>query len=398
MTQRERVLAILVGFCLLVVGGYYFSNQYFDALSARDRQIEKLSDSLEDEEFVEAKADMAMDRLITYRQHALPESRRASQSFYQERLRETLESNGFDDILVKPLNGRQGGNHYQHMFSISGKATMEQLVQFTYEFYSFNILHKFTKLTLVPVKESEQLDVSMTVSVLSLNGTDDVPQPEDVRLPQLAHGNLKDYTDVIVQRNLFAPANKPPLFTSKTEVEAELERPLRFRLSASDPDQKDSVTFFLGKDPPPGVELSESGSLQWTPDALGEYKINVEARDNRFPPKSVTQELLVKVVEPKPEPMPQPEPRRPEFDEAKFTFLTGTVAVGGQPKAWLNNRPKNQQLRLGPGDTFSVGTLKGKVVDVKDREVILEIEGDRRVLSIGQPLAEATPMGPSGGL
>lgn len=398
MTQRERVLAILVGFCLLVVGGYYFMNQYFSALGNRDRQIETLSKRLKEEEFVEAKADMAMDRLATYKQHAMPESIRASQSFYQERLRETLESTGFDDIIIKPLNGRRGGNHYQHMFTINGQATMEQFVQFSYEFYSFNILHKFTKLTIVPVKDSELLDISMNVSVLSLDGTEEVPQPEDVRLPKLAHGNLKDYSDVILQRNLFAPANKPPLFTSKTEVEAELERPLRFRLSASDPDRKDRVTFFLGKDPPAGVELSESGSLQWTPGALGEYKITVEARDSRLPPKSTTQELLVKVVEPKPEPMPDTTPKHPDFDEAKFTYLTGTVAVGGQPKAWLNNRPKNQQLRLGPGDTFSVGTLKGKVVDVKDREVVIEIEGDLRVLTIGQPLAEATPMGPAGEL
>lgn len=398
MTQRERVLAILVGFCLLVVGGYYFMNQYFSALGNRDRQIETLSKRLKEEEFVKAKADMALDRLEVYKQHAMPESIRASQSFYQERLRETLESTGFDDIVIKPLNGRRGGNHYQHMFTINGQATMEQFVQFTYEFYSFNILHKFTKLTIIPVKDSELLDISMNVSVLSLDGTEDVPQPEDVRIPKLAHGTLQDYTDVILQRNLFAPANKPPLFTSKTEVEAELERPLRFRLSASDPDRKDRVTFFLGKDPPAGVELSESGSLQWTPGALGEYKITVEARDSRLPPKSTTQELLVKVVEPKPEPMPDPTPRRPEFDEAKFTFLTGTVAVGGQPKAWLNNRPKNQQLRLGPGESFSVGTLKGKVIDVKDREVVIEIEGDLRVLTIGQPLAEATPMSPPGDL
>jgi len=377
MTQRERVLAILVGVCFLLVGGYYFMNQYSSALSTRDRQIDTLSKRLDDEKFVQAKAEMAIDRLGVYKQHALPESIRASQSFYQERLRETLEATGFDDIVIKPLNGRRGGNHYQHMFTINGQATMEQFVQFTYEFYSFNILHKFTKLTIIPVKESELLDISMNVSVLSVDGTDEVPTPESVRQAELTHGDLQEYTDVILQRNLFAPANKPPLFTSKTEVEAELERPLRFRLSANDPDRKDRVTFFLGKDPPPGVELSESGSLQWTPDALGEYKITVEARDNRFPPKSSTQELLVKVVEPKPEPMPDPTPRRPEFDEAKFTYLTGTVAVGGQPKAWLNNRPKNQQLRLGPGDTFSVGTLKGKVVDVKDREVIIEIEGDR---------------------
>ncbi|GAA4437702.1 putative Ig domain-containing protein [Bremerella cremea] len=398
MTQRERSLAILVGICVLSVGGYYFWNQYSSALSTRDRQIDTLRKRLGDEDFTQKKAEMAIDRLAVYRQHALPESIRASQSFYQERLRETLESTGFRDVVIKPLNGRRGGNHYQHMFTISGRAKMEELVQFTYEFYSFNILHKFTKLTMIPVKDSDMLDISMNVSVLSVDGAEEVPKPEDVRIPQLTHGKLKDYSEAIVSRNLFAQANKPPVFTSKGEVEAELERSFRHRFSASDPDRKDQVSFFLTGEAPEGMELSETGSLKWTPSALGEYKIQVEARDNRKPPKSTKQELLVTVVEPAPEPVRDTTPRRPEFDEAKFTYLTGTVAVGGQPKAWLNNRPKNQQLRLGPGDTFTIGSLKGKVVDVKDREVIIEIEGDLKVLTIGQPLADAATMGPASDL
>ena len=393
MNQRERVLAILTGVCVALVVGYYFLSQYRGALATRDRQIELLSKKLSDEKFITKKAENAQDRLAVYRQHALPENSRASQSFYQERLRETLESTGFDDVVIKPLNGRRSGNHHQHMFSISGKATMPQLVRFTYEFYSFNILHKFTKLTITPVKESEMLDVAMNVSVLSVDGAEDLPKLEEVRRSHLTHGTLEDYTEVIVPRNLFAQANKPPKFTSKDEATAELERPFRYRLSALDPDRKDRVTFYLTGEKPEGMELSESGSFSWTPKALGEYKVQVEARDSRKPPKISTQELLVKVVEPAPEPTPMP--KKPDFDEAKFTFLTGTVAVGGQPKAWLNNRPKNERLRLAPGDTFSIGSLKGKIVDVRDREVIIEIEGNLKLLSIGQPLADATTMGPS---
>lgn len=390
MTQRERLLAGIVGLLVLTVGAWYFIGQYRGALQVRQRQIDTLAKKLSDENFTKKKAEMALQRLNRYQQHALPESTRASQAFYQERLRGTIEAAGFRNIVIKPLSGRESGNHYQHMFSLSGRATLGQLVQFCYEFYSFNVLHKFSKLSLVPIRGSEELDVSMTVVVLSVDGATEVPQDEEVRLGRLTHGGVKDYLNLIAERNLFAPANKAPLFTSKTIVEAELERPLSYRISASDPDKDDRVSFYLGENPPPGVEISESGSLRWTPSALGEYKIVVEARDNRSPPKSSIQELTINVVEPEPE--PEPSSPRPSFDEAKYTFLTGTVAVGADPKAWLNNRPKNVRLQLGPGDTFTIGTLKGKVVDVRDREVILEIEGQRKVLSIGQPLADATTM------
>lgn len=389
MTQRERVLAIAVVLLLFGVGGYYFLNQYLDARKNRTRQIQALAKKVREEEFIERKAQMALERLATYQDHALPESVRASQSFYQERLRSTIEAAGFREVVIKPINGRQGDNHYQHLYSLSGKATLDQLVQFSYEFYSFNILHKFTRLTVLPIRNSDELDVSMNVAVLSVNGATDVPTPEVVRLDQLAHGGLNDYMKVITERNLFAPANKPPLFTSKTTHEAELDRPFSIRISASDPDEHDQVSYFLGADPPSGVELTESGSLSWTPSALGEYKITVEARDNRSPPKSSTQELTVTVVEPRPE--PEPSPQRPEFDEAKYTYLTATVTVGSQPTAWLNNRPKNTRLQLSPGDTFSIGTLQGKIVSVENRQVVIEVDGNQRVLSIGQSLADVSP-------
>ncbi|PQO42484.1 putative Ig domain-containing protein [Blastopirellula marina] len=394
MTQRERILAILVGVLAVGVGGFYFMNQYMDALKKRDRQITALEKQLREEDFKEAKANDALSRLNTYQQHSLPENRLESSQFYQEWLRATATGTGFDNVQVKP-NGKPtpSGKHIRHGFSVTGRATMEEFVQFSYEFFSFNILHKLTNVTIRPTKESDELDINMTVSVLGMEGASGVPKLDDVRLEQLARGDAQAYLDKIVPRNIFAQANKPPKITSKPQVDAEKERELKYRLSATDPDEDDKVSFFLGEDAPEGLEVTESGSLVWTPKELGEYTVTVEARDNRFPPKSTTQQLVINVTDPPPPEEPREQP--PSFDEAKYTFLTGTVAVGGQPKAWLNNRPKNQQLRLAPGESFTIGTLKGKVIDVRDREVIIEIEGNQRLLSIGQPLADAAPMGPS---
>jgi len=387
MNQREKILSGIVGLLVVVVGGYYFFSQYLTALQFRDTQIDAVAKQIRNEEFVEARAHMALEKFAKYQKHSLPESIRTSQAFYQQRLREAVEDAGFSNVSIKPTNGREGGKHYQHVFSVSGRATLEELVTLTYQFYTFNVLHKFTKLTIVPIRDSEQLDITFNVEVLSVEGNSEVPTPDSVQLDQLTYGTLEDYQEVIVNRNVLGQANKPPLFTSKTSVEAEQGKQFSHRLSAKDPDRTDRVKFYLVEDAPEGIELSESGSLSWKPSELGEFKINVEARDDRSPYKSSKQELVVKVVEPKPE--EEPKAKKPEFDEAEHTYLTATVSVGSNHEAWLNNRPKNKRLTLTAGESFTVGSMKGTIIEVSDREVILEIEGSRRLLKIGKPLKNA---------
>ena len=84
------------------------------------------------------------------------------------------------------------------------------------------------------------------------------------------------------------------------------------------------------------------------------------------------------------------------IDASDYVRLTGIVIVGGQPTFWLTNHLNEQTLRYELNEQFRVGSFIGKIVEVLDRDVILETEGTlsrpgmRWILSQGETLAEAT--------
>jgi hypothetical protein len=83
-----------------------------------------------------------------------------------------------------------------------------------------------------------------------------------------------------------------------------------------------------------------------------------------------------------------PPPPKPVFDDAKYTFLTSVVSVGGEPEAWLSVRPKNETLKLHAGDDITVGQFKGKLIRIGSAEIEVEQDGKRRTVALGKPLAE----------
>lgn len=97
------------------------------------------------------------------------------------------------------------------------------------------------------------------------------------------------------------------------------------------------------------------------------------------------------VVEAPPAPPPPPPPP-PSFDPAKFTILTSIVFVQAEPQAWLDVRPTNQLLKLKVGDPVTVGQFKGKLVRIGDREIEVETDGKRQLVSLGKALGQAVEL------
>lgn len=91
-------------------------------------------------------------------------------------------------------------------------------------------------------------------------------------------------------------------------------------------------------------------------------------------------------------PPPPPPPPPPAFDPAKFTILTSIVFVRAEPQAWLDVRPTNQVLKLKVGDPVSVGQFKGKLVRIGDREIEIDTDGKRQLVSLGKALGQAVEL------
>lgn len=130
-----------------------------------------------------------------------------------------------------------------------------------------------------------------------------------------------------------------------------------------------------------------SGTLRVKSDEKQEFQIRVKATDNGYPSRTSEQDLTVKVVDPPPP--PTLEPPKLKFDDAKQTVLTALVHGRNEWTAWMHVRTRDKTLRLKVGDGFEIGSLKGDVIEVTPRYVMLEIEGRRFTLKPAGNLSEA---------
>jgi hypothetical protein len=76
------------------------------------------------------------------------------------------------------------------------------------------------------------------------------------------------------------------------------------------------------------------------------------------------------------------------------TFLTAVVQVDGQPQAWFSDRTTDSVYRLTQGDELAVGQFHGNVQEIDSHDVILESDGERWLMSVGESLAQAVALPP----
>ena len=87
---------------------------------------------------------------------------------------------------------------------------------------------------------------------------------------------------------------------------------------------------------------------------------------------------------------------RSGIDASDYARLTGILIDGGRPQFWFTNHLNDRTLRYELNEQFRVGSFIGKIVEVLDRDVILETDGTssrpgmRWFLSQGETLADAT--------
>lgn len=81
-------------------------------------------------------------------------------------------------------------------------------------------------------------------------------------------------------------------------------------------------------------------------------------------------------------------------DPTDFTFLTAVNYVDRQPEAWFTLRAEDKVLKLHRGDPIEVGQFRGTIAEVEDSDVVVESEGQRWLLTVGDALAQAFALPP----
>ncbi|GAA5510784.1 hypothetical protein [Novipirellula caenicola] len=388
MNQRERFLAIAIGGLVGALVIQWGINKYQTAVKSRTTRIDALTNEklkLEDRLLDGAYADR---QLGEYLSRSLPGDPERAHSDYQSWLLDAVEQNGLSNPRVNRTNMLPVGDLYQRLsYSVDGRTDFPKLIEFLHAFYAKDYLHRMSKLAITPARdEPSRFDVKMSVDVIALSAA-----PEDAKPPTAPSWRVDPavtaYSEPILNRNFFEPPNKAPQFTGKSVVDAIVGKDSTTPLTFKDPEGH-QLRFELLESAPDFVRLDErTGTLTVKSDTKQEFDVKVRVTDDGYPNRTIEQKLVVKVGDPPPP--PEPPAAKPMFDDSTQTVLTALVQGRDDWTAWMNVRTKGKTLKLRVNDEFEIGTLKGKVVEVTPKYVLLEIDGRRFELKPAGVLADA---------
>ncbi len=386
MTQRERLLSILVGGLLLATVVWWGLSKYRGAVKTRQTAITNLeSDRARIDEQI-MQGFLAERTMGEYLVRSLPSDTNRARGVYQQWLLDIGQSNQFDDLAVDPITTTPVGDLYRRLgFRMSGKTTKPDLVRMLHAFYAKDYLHRIRELSVRPNK-TDSFTVEMTIDVVALNAA-----PADAQAPAgrswHVDGDVASYLDPIMNRNYFEPPNGAPRYSGNARQEAFVGRNTPIPLTFSDP-EKDRVNVEVVGELPEYVTFDQgSGTLRVNSEEKREFTVLVRGTDEGYPNRSIEQEVKIAVVDP-PKPPPPPAPKL-KFDDATQTVLTGLTHGRDDWTAWMHVRTRGKTLKLRVGDQFEIGSLKGEVIEVTPKFVELEIAGKRFTLKPNGNLKEA---------
>ena len=76
-------------------------------------------------------------------------------------------------------------------------------------------------------------------------------------------------------------------------------------------------------------------------------------------------------------------------DPMKHTMVTAITFSNGTPQVWITEQLTNKVTKVGIGADFDTVALSGRIMEVREQEVIIESSGERMLFSIGKPFSEA---------
>jgi len=82
------------------------------------------------------------------------------------------------------------------------------------------------------------------------------------------------------------------------------------------------------------------------------------------------------------------------FDPTDHTYLTSITLVNGEPEVWFTNRATDEVVKLRAGGRLQLGPLTFLLAEVLDTDVIIETDGERWLLSLGDKITDAHALPP----
>ncbi|MBX3420573.1 MAG: hypothetical protein KF752_03350 [Pirellulaceae bacterium] len=397
MTQRERILAIVVGMLFAAIGANYGLGKMRSVLVQKEDRADAAAAQLEALERTISAGQRASNALTKLANKSLPGNSEAAQQQYKDWLYELAEQSGLSQIKVTatgtpervvPKNQTLVTKeaYIGYTFTLDGKCSLEQLVDLLGKYYDRDYLHRINLLKVTPLKDFRQVAVTLQSQAMALADANPQLSPSLESSGRLAL-TIDQYKSQILQRNPFAPQNQPPVFQTASSHKPVIGQAWQLALQASDP-EGNAVAFELVTDVaalPEGMTY-QNGQLRWQPTTKADHKIVVRAVDDGWPRRQAEMTLSISSVEPPAQPQPAP-----TLDPAQQAYLTGIVRGRTGAQGWIRSRAEGLSIDIYEGADIKIGSVSAKVIQINAKEdfVELESEGKRWTVDMNTSLAEA---------
>lgn len=247
---RQYVLAAIFGLMVLYyVGGMLFEQLIQAPLQAARARTLQLQQNLDRRRKELAVTRQEIQWLAYWQQQALPPNRELAQSLYQAWLVQLCDEAKLSNRSISVGAPRSPGGQFQVLtFSLRARASLEQLVDFLFGFYRTDLLHQIRTLTVTPLGNANEFDISMSIEAAmlpeafgNLTDSEQILREFTARTwrpsQKLAQSDPDSYQQVIVGRNIFRlnPLPDPLDYTFLTSiVESNGQREAWFLVRASD--------------------------------------------------------------------------------------------------------------------------------------------------------------------
>ncbi|HUT92332.1 MAG TPA: flagellin hook IN motif-containing protein [Thermoguttaceae bacterium] len=395
LNKRERNLAVVTTVLIALVAGKFLFSAWRGPLNRLRAERANLQKEVEQKEDRVARSVKAQARLDELDRRSLPADPKLARSLYYNWLFKLADEVGFSDPKVDAAgDGRkqgEGGAYRVLRFTVKAEASLDELTEFLYKFYSVDHLHQIHSLTIEPIERSSDLNVRLGLEALCLPGAEtptvDAVEGSFATVTGLTP-DLK--TELVYTGNdeKLADAAKLKLAGGKKAVE------LSFKGTESLEEVLEAINAQTAKS---GVVAKLDGNRLHlrtkAPDADASSPRLAASELDVYREAIAKRNVFAAYKPPAPVREERPEPEPPKFDPCKFAYLTGIVkGLSDEPEVWLIARTTGTKYTLREGETFEVGDVSAKVIHINRRDAEIEFDGKRWLVPMGDNLREAKPL------
>jgi len=207
LTRQQMLLGVLALFAVVQGGDWVLNTMIQGPLQARQAKVDQLQEDIKKRESLLAESRDAGKKIVAWQKQSLPGDPEVTRSVYRSWLMGVVKNTKLRNATVdsgSPSSRRAKDRKiiYRSMpFSIRARGSLTQFNEFLFEFSRAGLLHQITSMTLNPISNSGQFDISLAIETLLLPGKTGSDLNSGVS-DLLASTEFKDYA-AIAKDNIF---------------------------------------------------------------------------------------------------------------------------------------------------------------------------------------------------